>query len=247
MKPKRLRNGYGKHTKPITLSIENGHPTATISLGKRKKTKISIADLHILEKHSFYAHQRADGMYVARSSQNGKYIHRLIMKPKEELEVDHVNADPLDNRRGNLRAATAIQNNLAKKRDLVYGYSGIIQTQKRFVEYKMIGGYKTPVRIKAAKFLAIGPDGKKYGPYFDTDSTSAAAHKAARVRDKLMQEEYMDHYEYHEHHNFGFIHWNLEIPKEAIEMDNYLYTQEQNAIVEGWKIIEVRYPKNLLH
>lgn len=34
------------------------------------------------------------------------YLHRIICKPPEDLLVDHINRNPLDNRRSNLRPAT---------------------------------------------------------------------------------------------------------------------------------------------
>lgn len=50
-----------------------------------------------------------DKVYAVRGS--GIYMHRHIMDyPKRPLEVDHINGDGLDNRRGNLRVATRQQN-----------------------------------------------------------------------------------------------------------------------------------------
>ncbi len=42
----------------------------------------------------------------------GKYIrmHRLIMNPPDDMEIDHINMDGLDNRRGNLRICTKAEN-----------------------------------------------------------------------------------------------------------------------------------------
>ena len=38
------------------------------------------------------------------------YLHRLILDAPDDMEVDHINGDPLDNRRSNLRLVTHSQN-----------------------------------------------------------------------------------------------------------------------------------------
>ena len=53
--------------------------------------------------------------YAGRmTSQPGKkrriYLHRALMDAPDGLEVDHINGDPLDNRRQNLRLVTRAQN-----------------------------------------------------------------------------------------------------------------------------------------
>jgi hypothetical protein len=43
------------------------------------------------------------------------YLHRLIMLPKAELVIDHINGDGLDNRRANLRIVNRSQNAFNRK------------------------------------------------------------------------------------------------------------------------------------
>lgn len=43
------------------------------------------------------------------------YVHRLILEPKEGEVVDHINGDPLDNRRSNLRICTVQENSCNQK------------------------------------------------------------------------------------------------------------------------------------
>lgn len=186
----RLRKGFGKHKKPITISSDT--LSATVSIGKKMNMLIDLADMPLLETHGFYAHKRNDGQYVARSSQTGEYAHRLLLKPSRWLDVDHINHNPLDNRLSNLRACTSTQNNLAKERDKVDGYFGIC---KIFVRDCRRGSY-------VGVWAPIGPDGQKCGHYL-------SPREAATARDDM----YMDYYEDSEAewHTYNFINWNRDM------------------------------------
>lgn len=56
------------------------------------------------------------GSHYVTTQCNDKYIllHRLVMDAPSELQVDHINHNTLDNRKKNLRLATATQNNVNK-------------------------------------------------------------------------------------------------------------------------------------
>jgi hypothetical protein len=55
------------------------------------------------------------------------FMHRLIMSPPEEMEVDHIDRDKLNNCRNNLRICTGFQNtaNIAKSKRNTSGYKGV--------------------------------------------------------------------------------------------------------------------------
>ena len=54
--------------------------------------------------------------YVVRSAKGKNiYLHRLVNKTPDGLQTDHINTNPLDNRRKNLRIATSSLNNINKK------------------------------------------------------------------------------------------------------------------------------------
>jgi len=68
---------------------------------------------------------------------NGKriYLHRMIMwneikKSNFSLVVDHINHDPLDNRKSNLRLVTKSQNSANKIVKNYYGFRGIAYSLK---------------------------------------------------------------------------------------------------------------------
>ena len=58
---------------------------------------------------------------------NGKLLSRIIMGEPEGLEIDHINLNPLDNRRENLRIATTQQNckNKNKYSTNTSGFKGV--------------------------------------------------------------------------------------------------------------------------
>lgn len=208
----RLKNGYGCHKKNIHIVMIDDHIVAKVGLGKNQTTTISLCDIHILKEHSFYAHQRKDGKYVARSNRNGAYLHRLLMNPDNEQEIDHVDANPLNNTRGNMRRCTARQNSLAKKTPLLQGFSGI---------YKTKGGW----------YKVLDDIGRKVGKY-------STALKAAKAKDELMLETYFHSHSGEELHTYSFIDWNFETPPQASESEDYLFDAIQDAQSLSWEVLQ---------
>jgi hypothetical protein len=66
---------------------------------------VDDADYEWLSQWKWYALCPKRGGIYANSGPHG-LMHRLIMSPPPGMEVDHVNGDGLDNRRGNLRICT---------------------------------------------------------------------------------------------------------------------------------------------
>ena len=208
----RLKNGYGRHKKNIQILNIDNHTVAKVGIGKNQTTLISLCDIDILKEHSFHAHKRKDGKYVARSNKNNAYLHRLLMNPDDEQEVDHVDANPLNNARGNLRRCTTRQNNLAKKTPTLKGFSGI---------HKNKWGW----------YQALGGDGKKYGKF---DS----AKRAAQARDDMMLDDYFHSYSGEELHTYSFIDWNFENPERANESEDFLFDEVQEAQWQSGLLLE---------
>ena len=63
----------------------------------------------------------------AKDGLHNKLLHRIIMREPEDLVVDHINGDPLDNRRENLRIVTQQENNmnLSMRKTNKSGVSGV--------------------------------------------------------------------------------------------------------------------------
>jgi G3E family GTPase len=75
--------------------------------------------------HNIYA--------VARGSKGTVYMHRLLLKVKDDLRVDHRDGNGLNNRRRNLRKATSQQNNQNAKarRSGSSKYKGVFWSNSR--------------------------------------------------------------------------------------------------------------------
>lgn len=90
-----------------------------------KPIKVSLQDYHKVRKASWYV----DGKGYARAKLNGKLIlmHRLITEAEEGKNVDHINGDPSDNRRENLRICTQAENlhNRKKSKNNTSGHKGV--------------------------------------------------------------------------------------------------------------------------
>lgn len=84
-------------------------------IGKCNNGKQFCFDEEDFEKIKQYNWCTTGSNYVI-TQHNNKYIllHRLIMNAPPELQVDHINHNTLDNRKKNLRLATASQNNVNK-------------------------------------------------------------------------------------------------------------------------------------
>ncbi len=88
--------------------------------GKKIQTIIDQEDEPLFDKRTWTAGDNGSGrIYVCRTIWNGKdkkqdkvYWHTLITNPPSGKIVDHINGNSLDNRKLNLRAVTAAQNNM---------------------------------------------------------------------------------------------------------------------------------------
>ncbi len=107
---------------------------------------------------------RHDGPWNRRRSM---YLHRQIMRPGQRMQVDHINGNPLDNRRCNLRVCDQTQNhcNRGPQSNNVSGYKGVFWNTQKGKWHARIQTYGTP---------------KNLG-FFSRVEDAAAAYKAAAV------------------------------------------------------------------
>lgn len=96
--------------------------------GKNGLDKYALVDEEDYEELSQYQWKCNLENYVYRSlGKQTIYLHRLIMKANNNFEVDHIDSNPLNNQRSNLRLVSHLQNshNRAKQLGFTSRYKGV--------------------------------------------------------------------------------------------------------------------------
>ena len=137
-----------------------------IELTKGQVVLVDDEDYDRLMEHKWYALKRqACGFFAARNIRkviNGKsvgrthYMHREIMNPPDDMQVDHIDWNGLNNTKSNLRVCTS-QQNCRHQRKLQQGNSkwkgvtsGYWNGNKRWRASISIGLFKTELEAAAA-------------------------------------------------------------------------------------------------
>lgn len=163
------------HTLPISFLQEE---VEEIPLTQGKAAIVDAVDFEWLSQWKWCAYRDGKTWYARRSgrSQDGKRItvsmHREILDAHPGVEVDHRNADGLDNRRVNLRLATKAENGRNRLTPInnTSGYKGVYWHERHRKWYAQITVEK--------KRAHLG--------HFDS------AEDAARAYDKVAKEVYGD-------------------------------------------------------
>lgn len=121
--------------------IEEYDDYLRVHLTKNKYMICDKNDIDLIQKHFWYAVVRKDGLSYATTTIRGKSIkyHNVIMNHTPgELTVDHINRNSLDNRKQNLRLATAVEQ--AKNRNYFNkvnktGMLGVEKEEGKYARY----------------------------------------------------------------------------------------------------------------
>lgn len=98
------------------------------------EVKIDIEDIEKIKNYKWAIRKTREGIFYVQSkyfiSTNTKktiQLHRLIMNCPNNKVIDHINSDPLDNRKSNLRICTSAENAQNKKvnKNNTSGYRGV--------------------------------------------------------------------------------------------------------------------------
>ena len=118
------------------LSAKDGMMSKRIPLGHGKEAIVDDTDYDWLTQWTWRASSKRHGhRYATRTDENNCTVsmHRVIMQPSDDMQVDHINQNGLDNRRKNLRIATHSQNLANRKRhkNNTSGYMGVWKDNRR--------------------------------------------------------------------------------------------------------------------
>lgn len=93
------------------------------------KAVVDAADFDLVKNHKWHLHRKRNGKPVAVESVISTHkvlkLHHLFLQPKDDLICDHIDQNPLNNRRPNLRLVTLSQSNHNRIRHNVSGYTGV--------------------------------------------------------------------------------------------------------------------------
>lgn len=98
-----------------------------IKLTKGEIAFIDEEDYPLVSQYSWYFHSAGYAAHFNSKTKETILMHRLIMNPPKELDVDHIDSNRLNNQKLNLRICTTSQNMAYKKLEKTNksGYKGV--------------------------------------------------------------------------------------------------------------------------
>jgi hypothetical protein len=116
------------------------------------------------------------------------YMHRVLTTAPKGMVVDHINGDPLDNRRGNLRVVGQGQNIRNQKARSSCGYKGVYHLRGRWTSHVKRGDHTIYVgtfdtledAARAYDAAVLSIDGEHLHPNFPIENVDGTRPRTAR-------------------------------------------------------------------
>ena len=107
--------------------------------------RIDADDYDIVRPHRWHVYATGGGGLYVMTEINGKrwYLHRLLLQPAPNEMVDHINGDPLDCRRANMRTVTPLQNSLNRR----------LKLRRRKKPFRSMNGNRPQLNILQAELV----------------------------------------------------------------------------------------------
>jgi hypothetical protein len=109
-------------------------------------------DAPLIERYAWFVDSGGYLRCTPAKGQKTESLHRMIMAPPPEMEVDHINGNRLDNRRANLRVVTKRENSANRRASGASGFRGVTRVGDKWVARAIltIGTYATAAEAGAA-------------------------------------------------------------------------------------------------
>lgn len=170
-----------------------------IQLTKGLSVLVDDADYEKFGHLNWKAHKNGKKYYATMNYKDGEKfrqltLHHEIMNPPKGMFVDHINGNPLDCRRENMRLVTSSQNamNRRLRSDNKLGVVGVSKTKNgKYVAYysvgckmKHLGRFATLEEAKAAREAA---EAQHYGEYVRSKDRLIEEFPEAKPEEKPIQ------------------------------------------------------------
>ena len=136
---------------PNIIIISDNYAEILLYNKKLEEIARAIIDIETVGLVKDYQWHIQDKQHVSvKINSKTVYLHRLITNCPEDMVCDHINNNPLDNRKENLRICTVQQNGFNRKlnRNNTSGYSGVTWSGSR-------GKWRVGITVNQ-KVIALG-------------------------------------------------------------------------------------------
>jgi hypothetical protein len=155
-----MRNGYEVRGAVTTILLDR-------KVGEHLEALVDTADIPLLDRHPYKWSVGCDSSGTPRCvkswwiGQGGKrtcfLLHRYLLQPPAGYEVDHINHNPLDNQRCNLRVVTKAEN--GQNRKGAYARPGSVGIRGVYHD-KRTGKWVAHVKVEGRQ-VKVGVFGRK--------------------------------------------------------------------------------------